>query len=470
MPEAARTSDLVLTLKVGGGTVALPADELVEVVPLGAITRVPNAPPGMVGLSNLRSAVLPIVSLGNLLGHDSVAPTALSRVVVIGRAHSIGLLVDEVGTLGKAGTERQIDVAQLLARDFSTLGRRASRSSAATLPAGVNIAADGRNETALICFLLGNQEYALSLEQVHDVTVLQSGIAELPDTGVAVLGVAMLRNSLTPIVSTSVLLGLPAQKIDVRTSRVIVVRLGSGLVGLLCDGIKEILRVSKTALDPVPLILTRGKGETRIDAICRLPNGRLVSVLATSKLFDAATTERLMAESTNGAGDMKLAETDADKEQFIVFQLGGETYGLPIAAVDEVVRRPENLARVPRAPDFIEGIMNLRGKTIPIIDQRRRFSIAGDSASGSRRVVIVTIAGVQTGFVVDKVSEVLAIDRQELQPAPEFNGDSASVFDRVANIERDGRMILLVDPKALLNLAERDVIKAIGSAGDASAK
>ena len=297
-----------------------------------------------------------------------------------------------------------------------------------------------------------------------------SSIAELPDTGDAVLGVATLAGGLIPIVSPSALLGLPAQKIDAATSRVIIVRLGSKLVGLIGDSIKEIVRVPKSALDPVPLVLTRGKGEARIEAICRLANGRLVTVLATRKLFDEATTDRLLAETTTGAAEMKIAEIETDKEQFIVFQLGDETYGLPLAAVDEVVRRPENLARVPRAPDFIEGIMNLRGKTVPVIDQRRRFAIDGHAASGTRRVVIVTIAGVQTGFVVDKVSEILAIDRQELQPAPEFSVDSASVFDRVANIERDGRMILLVDPKALLDLAERDIAKAIIGAGDAADK
>jgi purine-binding chemotaxis protein CheW len=470
MPEAARTADPVLTLRVGGEAVAIAAGDLVEVVQPGAITRVPNAPPELVGLTNLRSVVLPVVSLGHMLGHEGLTMAASARVVVVGRASPVGLLVDDVGTLGQPGIERQLDISHLLARVFSTFGRRASRNHAVAMPDGVNIVAGERNETALICFLLGNQEYALPLDEVREVTALQSGIAELPDTGTAILGVALLRNSLTPIVSPSTLLGLPPQAIDVRKTRVILVQLGGKLVGLVCDGVKEILRVSKSTLDAVPLVLTRGTGETRIASICRLANGRLVSVLATSKLFDEATTERLLAESTHGAADMRVAESEADKEQFIVFQLGDETYGLPLAAVDEVVRRPENLARVPRAPDFIEGIMNLRGKTVPVIDQRRRFAINGDRPKAARRVVIVTIAGVQTGFVVDKVSEVLAIDRRELQQAPEFNADSASVFDRVANIEQDGRMILLVDPKALLDLAERDIVKAISSAGDAAEK
>jgi purine-binding chemotaxis protein CheW len=158
-----------------------------------------------------------------------------------------------------------------------------------------------------------------------------------------------------------------------------------------------------------------------------------------------------------GMTDMRA---DGD-EQFIVFQLGGEEYGLPIGSVDEVVRVPETLTRLPKAPAFIDGVMNLRGRVVPVIDQRRRFDFEGRGERRRERVVVVTIDHLQAGFVVDGVSEVLRIPASQLRPTPEIGGDRSQVIDRIANIEIEGRMILLLDPRELLDRAEKDLLAAM---------
>ena len=104
-------------------------------------------------------------------------------------------------------------------------------------------------------------------------------------------GAAELDGALIPLVSLRYLLGFPPGELDPKKSRVILVRLGEALVGIIVDGVKEILRISRDALDPVPSVLTRAKGEAQIEAICRLDGGRrLISILASAKLFDAETT------------------------------------------------------------------------------------------------------------------------------------------------------------------------------------
>jgi purine-binding chemotaxis protein CheW len=157
--------------------------------------------------------------------------------------------------------------------------------------------------------------------------------------------------------------------------------------------------------------------------------------------------------------------SDAD-ERFVIFELGDEQYGLPVEAVDEVVRCPDQLTRVPRAPSFVEGVMNLRGKVVPVIDQRRRFAAQNASSLERCRVIVVLIDGERTGFVVDRVSDVMALPAALLRPAPELTADETGVFDRIAMTERDGRMILLIDPKALLDRAERDVLASIRMGGE----
>jgi purine-binding chemotaxis protein CheW len=228
---------------------------------------------------------------------------------------------------------------------------------------------------------------------------------------------------------------------------------------------KEILRISSDIIDPVPAILTRGAAEAQIQGICRLEGGqRLVSILSSDHLFrDQALVEQISSQ-TEKNHDMGAADGSShDDEQFIVFQLGGEEYGLPIEVVDEVVRVPDALTRLPKAPAFIEGVMNLRGRVVPVIDQRRRFRFEGQGQKRRERIVVVRIDHMQAGFIVDTVSEVLKISQAQLRPTPDLAADGGQVIDRIANIEIEGRMILLLDPRELLDRAEKDLLAAMGN-------
>ena len=457
-------NDDVLTFKVGGEALSLPAGDVAEIIRLRTLTRVPHGPAALLGVTNLRGAVLPVVSLAGLMGRPVAAPAPSSRIVVTGNGRSIGLLVDEVSALTRPQGERGVDLTALLARDFGALRQKSVAAKRDHVPTAEAEAA-ARDALVLIGFELAGQEYALPLDKVIEVRALSAGVSSVPGTDQAMVGVTDLRGGLLPLVSLNFLLGLPAGAVDQDRRRVVVTRIGRALVGLVVDEMKAILRVPRDAIDPVPPVLTRGKGEARIEAICRLDGGaRLVSVLAPARLFDSETAARILADAEGGAAQMANTEiADDELEQFVIFRLGDEHYGLPILSVDEIVRRPDQLTRVPRAPAFVEGVMNLRGKIVPVISQRRRFSIAGETAGHSLRIVIVTIDGLRAGFVVDAVSEVIGIPARDLKPTPELAAEGAQLFDRVANIENEGRMILLIDPKALLDRAERDVLAAIAA-------
>jgi purine-binding chemotaxis protein CheW len=462
-PAAGDNGD-VLSFKVGGEALSLPAGDVAEIIRLRAVTRVPHGPAALLGVTNLRGAVLPVVSLAGLMGRPVAVPAPSSRIVVTGNGKAVGLLVDEVSALTKPHGERGLDLTALLARDFGALRQKAGIVAAKREHvAAAETEATAEDALVLIGFELAGQEYALPLDKVLEVRALPDSVSNVPGTDQAMVGVTDLRGSLLPLVSLNFLLGLPAGAVGGDRRRVVVTRVGSALVGLVVDEMRAILRVPSDAIDPVPPVLTRGKGEARVEAICRLDGGRrLVSVLAPARLFDNETAARILADAEGGAAQMANTEiADGEIEQFVIFRLGDEHYGLPILAVDEIVRRPDQLTRVPRAPAFVEGVMNLRGKIVPVIDQRQRFSIAGETALHGLRIVIVTIDGLQAGFVVDAVSEVIGIPARDLKRTPEMTAEGAQLFDRVANIESERRMILLIDPKELLNRAERDVLTAI---------
>ena len=482
MAEAAPSAvaQPLLTVQVGDERFALPASDVAEVIRLPALTRVPLGPACLLGIVNLRGAVMPVVSLHQLLGCGRESLPG-ARVVVIDRGAPIGLVIDKVASLA-AGAGASLDVAaseaseadtparlldldNLLAANFGSFSRL--RKQRMHVPAAERAQERGAvplDEIALVCFAVAGQDYALPLASVHEVVALPEGVAVVPHTDSVVLGVMTLRGQLLPLISLRGLLGLRAGGQGGRRSRVVVSRLGEGLVGLVIDSIKEILRVPAGSIDPVPAILTRGDAEARLQGICRLDGGqRLVSVLSTEHLVRDQALLDQVARQSEKKHEMNTAEGHSNEsEQFIVIQMGGDEYGLPIGAVDEVVRMPDTLTRLPKAPAFIEGVMNLRGRVVPVIDQRRRFKLNGGGDRRRDRIVIVKIEHMQAGFVVDSVSEVLKIPRDQLSPTPELAAEESQVIDRIANIEIEGRMILLLNPRELLDRAEKDLLKAMG--------
>jgi purine-binding chemotaxis protein CheW len=118
------------------------------------------------------------------------------------------------------------------------------------------------------------------------------------------------------------------------------------------------------------------------------------------------------------------------------------------------VRVPEELTRLPKAPAFIRGVVNLRGAVLPVVDQRMRFELDDIERNDRQRIMVFTIAGVRTGFIVDSVSEVLKIPRCAIGPTPALSEEQARLISRVANLERQKRMILLIDVDHLLEQHE----------------
>ena len=144
-----------------------------------------------------------------------------------------------------------------------------------------------------------------------------------------------------------------------------------------------------------------------------------------------------------------------------MFRLAGEEYGVPIDTVQEIVRVPDELTRVPKAASFMEGVVNLRGTVLPVVDQRRRFALEEAERNDRQRIMVLTIGGVRTGFIVDQVSEVLKIPRAAIDTAPALSRDQARLIRRVANLEAQKRMILLLDPANLLQASEIKALEAL---------
>ena len=129
--------------------------------------------------------------------------------------------------------------------------------------------------------------------------------------------------------------------------------------------------------------------------------------------------------------------------QLVTFTLEKEEYAVDILSVQEINRITE-ITRVPNAPDYVEGVINLRGKVIPVVNLRKKFGLDNRETDDSSRVIIMDIQGVTYGLVVDSVSEVLRIPANIVEPPPPMASSMSSMFIKgIAKLEN--RLIILID-------------------------
>jgi purine-binding chemotaxis protein CheW len=139
--------------------------------------------------------------------------------------------------------------------------------------------------------------------------------------------------------------------------------------------------------------------------------------------------------------------------QVVSFKLGSEEYGVDIAQVQEI-NRMVAVTHVPRAPQFMEGVINLRGQLIPIIDLRARFGMPRTEHTKNTRIVVTEIATKRVGMVVDSVSEVLRLPVEQIEAAPEMiTGVDTEYIRGVGKIE--DRLIILLDLAKIISGSEK---------------
>ncbi len=140
-------------------------------------------------------------------------------------------------------------------------------------------------------------------------------------------------------------------------------------------------------------------------------------------------------------------------QQFILFKLAGEYYGVDIAAIESIIKM-QPITTVPQSPGSVEGVINLRGVVLPVLDLRRRFGLPRQEADKETRIIVVETAGRAVGLVVDAVSEVLRIPPEDIEPPSVFVTTVDSAFiTGIAKVAE--RLVTLLDLAQLLLLEEQ---------------
>ena len=142
-------------------------------------------------------------------------------------------------------------------------------------------------------------------------------------------------------------------------------------------------------------------------------------------------------------------------EQYVVFRLGKEEYAFDITSVKEI-RDMEQVAKVHRSPSYIEGVMNLRGKLVTVVDLRKRLSIEAKERDDLSKVVVVEAPDAPVGFLVDEVTEVIRVNKGDIESAPAYVAQGLEA-EYVKGIAKMGdRLITVIDPVKILELSTDD--------------
>jgi purine-binding chemotaxis protein CheW len=484
----------LLTFRMDQRLYALPAEDISEVIRIPAAARVPRSPAALLGLASHRGSVIPLASLRGLLGVAEAGAFSTSRAIVLSDGAPVAIAVDSVDALvaipaGSVETRQSelaaesgerlkgtfrsdalvakvLDIQSLLESAFVRRPKPQRQIQTHTTTTKGE-AAENRDAEMLVTFDVADQEYALELADVREIVSRPASVTTVARAEALVVGMMAFRDQLLPLLSLRGLLGFASSSVASGREKILVAKVGGALVGLIADRVRAILSAERDRIDPMPsLLAARTGGEAKIKAIYRGEAGRrLISILATEQLFREDVMQRVTAAHRSVTSHAAKTDHAPGRElKFLVFRLAGDEFGLPIEAVDEVMRVPAQVTRVPKTPGFLEGVVNLRGDVLPIVDQRRRFEMPKLEETKKRRLIVVRTGSHRAGLIVDSVSEVLSSSTDAIKAPPSLTDETARLICGVINLEQHGRIVVVLDPSELLTPSERGALDTFAPA------
>jgi len=450
-----------------------------EIIRIPSITMVPQAAHYVQGVTNLRGQILPVIDTRTRFGMDKIASDVSNRVIVVDvNGKNVGLSVDSVSEVLRIEGDRiEPAPAAVSGVDASSIAGVVKLSGEQKLAMILDVAKicsieqgsakstsalaqksqdfDNRKEAKkleevqLVSFQLGNEEFGLEIESVREI-IRYPEIVKVPNVSPYIKGLISLRDTLMPIIDMRIKLNMGNEEVT-NSTRVVVVDLGGILVGLIVDKVYEVTRVPKDTIFAPPQAIGSEAGE-RLKGIARLDGGkRIIMLMDLQDIISSEDLKQLDQKEDINAFEEKEDNyvEEMDEEQMVVFRLAGEQFGVRITQVQEI-NRLSKITKVPRAPGYVEGVVNLRGDVIPVIDLRKRFELERKEYTEFTRIIVSDINKKKVGLIVDEVLEVLRVPCKLLEDTPDILQDKQvqNFMDGIANLEK--RMIMMLNLENIL--------------------
>ena len=470
-------SGQLVTFNLDGVEFGLDIDRVQEITTRTEITPVPGAPRFVLGVINLRGQIIPVLDSRQRFHLAASPPTSRTRIIVLDLAgEPTGFPVDSVAEVVKlddfslketpplvAGVRSEylagmvtagsrlitlIDLEKIL--DSSEFFHREllAQETGRTLGfagAGQEIEEES-DELPFVTFSLGSESFGVALTNVEEIVDLPQ-VTKIPDAPDYVLGVICIRDQVLPLLDFTHLLRVEGANDDAPKEMVILLSFENARLGMVVDGIQEIIRIREEDILPAPHTLSE-KEKEHLDGVV-IRSDRMVSLIRVMEILNREDHQKLAVMSSSIGSTRVVEQVENHDLSIVVFRLGDESFGMRLHEVREIIMVGQ-ITPVPRAPAFVEGVLNLRGEVMPVLDLRSRFGLERRDCTALSRILITPIGGVFTGLVVDSVQEVGSVDLRKLEDPPRVTSAGANAYiEKVARSESG--MIFILDLKKLLN-------------------
>jgi chemotaxis signal transduction protein len=435
----------MVTFRIAKEEFAFHMEHVREILRVETPKQVPDVPDYVLGVLTVRGQILPVIDLRRLLQQRSFAKEFADSAGPLREKYERWIDSSEKIFADAAHSKVDVSTAEQLRKWLS------ETNSSSQLLMEALAKARGLNEKVIKQLQLRTKH-----QENGDLDSARACAGEVLSGGRET--VAALRKFEDQI----------AQNIQ-EDQRIIVVDAEGFVLGLVVDHVHEVLNVPKNLVEPPPRITSSGGME--LSGVAKLDDGaRLImlldvaSLMKDQKLRDVNDSARHSAQEET-AGEAHPAGGTAQEMtevQLVTFLLGAEEYGIPISQIQEIDRLAK-ITKVPKAAEFIEGITNLRGEVIPVLDTRKRFDLETKPSDDRTRIIIVDLGGTKTGLVVDSVREVLNLAKKDIAPPPEAigSGIDQQFISGIGKVDAGKRMIVLLDVERILSRQERAQLSEI---------
>lgn len=304
-----------------------------------------------------------------------------------------------------------------------------------------------------VSFRLNREYYAIHIRYIKEI-ITDTPLTQMPDTVDYIAGMATVRQQMFPVIHLKKFFKMNDVSIPEHYS-IILVESNLGIDGFLVDEMRDVITMEEKDILPVPETVN-GQREKAITGVIRCDQG-LVSVIDPLTIIhftqNQIQEQDTMQDTTKSAeSQISAKRTEATAEQtiqFVSFFIETDEFAVDIKNVQEIIKMI-NIAHVPRAPKFVEGVINLRGSIVPVLNLRERFGIQKIPYNRNTRIIVVNIASKQVGLIVDSVSEVIRIQLSAIKDPPtEAIYHDTGLVKGMAEI--NGRIVIIVDLEGILN-------------------
>lgn len=462
---------------------ALPLENVKEIISRPDITPLPMASKHVRGIINLRGDVIPVVDLAVRLGGTDEKKDRSEILILLIEGLMAGVMVDSASQVAEldTGDVRDLESDARLDRSAVQGVVRHDDRLVVLLNAASILSVDrdllsqiGREKDEdrkdlssldimrIVTFDLGGDSYGFRLEEVREILRYQEPVS-IPDSPPFVEGVLQVRGAILPVVNLRERLRRPGD-LDRERAKILVADYGDFKIGFVADAIREVLQVPLSEVSDPPAVV---RGQSANQSVCAIVNhcDEIVTILDKDGLVDR---DRLRDIASDQDSDGKDESAAMGYETFVVFRVSEQPFGLPIKKIREI-NRVGNLSKVPGMPDFVEGVLDLRGEVIPAVSLRKRLTMGiDDPISDDGRILVVEMDMGLLGLMVDDVTGVAEVPLARISEPPlsmKELGKARDFVSKVARTESEGeRMVLVLSPESLLSAEEvasaREVAKS----------